>query len=82
MLRRMSIGEWFRNLFSGSPRVRTDGEPSATTTEEYQAVASEEKGLDEARIDAGGGGALGITGDPSSHASPGEEIAEAEADAE
>ncbi|HZS29801.1 MAG TPA: hypothetical protein VFA37_00940 [Gaiellaceae bacterium] len=69
----MSISGWFKRLFSPAP---TDAPLDVA------AATDDEKSLDEARIDAGGGGALGLPGDPSSHASPGEEIAESASEGE
>ena len=63
MLQRMSIGKWFKNLFSGS---------SAPTD-----ASRNEIDINEARIAAGGGGGatgFGVTG----HESPGERTAEDE----
>ncbi len=66
----MSIGQWFKNLFSGP--ARTDAPPGVANE------TDDEIDINEARIDAGGGGTLGV----SSHESPGEEAGEAEAESE
>jgi len=68
MLPPMSTGQWFKNLFSG--RARTDAPPEVANE------TNEEIDINEARIDAGGGGAFGS----GSHDSPGEEAGQAEAE--
>lgn len=66
----MSIGSWFKKLF---PARVDNTEPGAV---------SEEKDINEARIDAGGGGALGFPGEPDSHADPAEKIAQSDPEPE
>lgn len=68
------MSNWLKRLFSGPARTDAPLDVAAET--------GDEKSLDEARIDAGGGGALGLTNDPTAHASPGEELAESEPGAE
>ena len=70
MLQRMSIGQWFKKLFSGP--ARTDASPGVANE------IDDEIDINEARIDAGGGGPIGL----SSHASPGEEAGLAEEESE
>ena len=70
MLPRMSIGQWFKNLFSGGA--------SRHASPEVAHQVHEEKTIVEARVDAGGGGAFW----PDSHANPGEEAGMAEKESE
>lgn len=68
----MSISDWFKRIFSGPARTDASVEVANETHDEID--------INEARIDAGGGGPLGLSNDPASHASPGEEAADAEAE--
>jgi hypothetical protein len=65
----MSIGDWFKRLFSPA---RTDAPLDVA------AQTDDETTLDEARIEAGGSGALGLPNEPDSHASPADQTAKAE----
>jgi hypothetical protein len=67
---RMSIGQWFKRIFSG--------QASTDAPLDVAVATDDEKTIDEARIDAGGGGMLGME----SHGSPAEEIADSEAEAD
>lgn len=66
---RMSFLDRLRSMFSGPARTES-------------AAGTEGESIDEARIDAGGSGALGFTGEPDSHASPADELAESEPESE
>jgi hypothetical protein len=69
MLQRMSIGKWFKGLFSSS--AHKDAEVADETN--YEKVD-----INEARIDAGGSGILGV----GTHDSPGEEAGRHESELE
>jgi hypothetical protein len=77
----MRIGDFFKRLFparvQGSSGDVSDA--NAALAEEYG--ASEQRSVDEARIESGGGGALGFPA-PGSHMGPGDEIAESESRSE
>ena len=66
MLPRMSIGDWFKRIFSSPAPTDAPADVAAETNDEMD--------INEARIDAGGGGAVGFP-DPDTHASPAEELA-------
>jgi hypothetical protein len=66
MLQRMSIGQWFKDLFSGSSRTDASSDIANETGEMID--------IDEARMDAGGSGIIGTA----THESPGEEAGERE----
>ena len=66
MLPHMSIGDWFKRLFSSPARTDAPADVAAETNDEID--------IDEARIDAGGSGAVGFP-DPETHESPADEIA-------
>ena len=66
----MSIGQRLKNLFSGP--ARSDASPDIAHE------TGEEVDINEARIDAGGSGPVGFPGEPDTHASPGEDVAESE----
>ena len=70
MLHRMSIGDFFKRIFSSPARTDAPADVAAETNDEID--------INEARIDAGGGGVLGFP-DPDTHASPAEEVARDEA---
>lgn len=63
---------WLKRLFSSRASSDAPVDVAPGTNEEID--------INEARIDAGGGGALGFPGEPDSHASPGEQIADAESE--
>lgn len=67
MLPRMSIGNWFKKLFSSSG--------GSESSEDFAAEAREID-INDARINAGGSGLMGIA----QHESPGEETARYESD--
>jgi hypothetical protein len=70
----MSIGQWFKNLFSGPAKTDAPIEVANETDDEVD--------INEARIDAGGSGPVGMSNDPASHADPGEQTAQAETEAD
>ncbi len=66
----MSIGSWFKRIFSSPARTDAPADVASETNDEID--------INEARIDAGGSGTLGFP-DPETHASPADEIARDEA---
>ena len=66
----MSISDWFKKLFSSPARTDAPADVAAKTSDEID--------INEARIDAGGSGALGFP-DPETHESPADEVARDEA---
>lgn len=80
MLPRMSFLDRLRDMFKPPAHVHGsdgDADTGAALTEEFG--PSERKDLDEARIDAGGGGAFGP---PESPGSPADDVAGAEVESE
>jgi hypothetical protein len=69
----MSIGNWFKRIFSSPAPTDAPADVAAETNDEID--------INEARIDAGGSGPVGFPGEPDTHASPGDAIADSEADA-
>jgi hypothetical protein len=61
----MSIGDWFKRIFSSPARTDAPADVAAETNDEMD--------INEARIDAGGSGEFGVP-DPQTHESPADDL--------